>query len=150
MVELALPFLAHKPDANRHLHRRTLFRLELDALPLVCARRMGRSCILGWLGLSGSLLVLMCGAPATPCGGESCDCISLRSLLAGLVDGELLLNRTVSHAALSNRCLVDVLPALAGVLTCGLSSQLLAEIMFGPFWTTAALSSSDFFGAASG
>ena len=33
-----------------------------------------------------------------------------------LVDGEPLLNRTVSHTALSNRCWVDMLLPLAGVL----------------------------------
>ena len=37
VAELTLPFLAHKPDANRHLHRRSLFRLWLNTLG-VCSR----------------------------------------------------------------------------------------------------------------
>ena len=59
VVELALPFLAHKPDANRHLHRRSLYRLGLNTLPLVSARGT-RGCFLSWLGVCDSWLMLMC------------------------------------------------------------------------------------------
>ena len=58
VVELTLPFLAHKPDANRHLHRRSLFRLWLNTLG-VCSRDR-RRCIFSWLGLCDSWLMLMC------------------------------------------------------------------------------------------
>ena len=46
VVELTLPILAHKPDTKLRLHGRILPRLGLDALPLVCARGIGRRCIL--------------------------------------------------------------------------------------------------------
>ena len=48
VVELTLLILAHRPDAKLHLHRRSLHRLGLDTLPLVCVHGMGRRCMLSW------------------------------------------------------------------------------------------------------
>ena len=53
-----------------HLHRPSLFRLAGHLALGVC--------ILSWLCLCDNCLMLMCGAPATPFGGEFRDCIFLR------------------------------------------------------------------------